>query len=196
MVNTEYKVVLGVVAIIVGLTGYIFYIRDIIRGKTKPHAFSWFVWGILEAIVFFAQISKGAGAGAWVTGTGAVITLLIAAAGLMLKDKDIRPVDWVALAGGIFGIILWQLSHDPLLAVILVAVSDTIGFIPTFRKGYHKPQEETLIEYGLSSVKWLIGVFALQSLSLTTAFYPIVLIITNGSFVVMAMIRRNQLKVK
>lgn len=40
---TDYKIVLGVVATILGFVGYVPYFRDIFRVKTRPHVFSWFV---------------------------------------------------------------------------------------------------------------------------------------------------------
>ena len=42
----EYKIILGVAAVLIGIAAYIAYFRNIFAGKTKPHAFSWLVWGI------------------------------------------------------------------------------------------------------------------------------------------------------
>lgn len=44
------------------------YIRAIMRGETKSHIFSWFIWGAGTIVIFAAQISDGAGVGAWPTG--------------------------------------------------------------------------------------------------------------------------------
>ncbi len=192
MIN--YKVVLGSLSVAVALAGYIPYIWNMIRGKTKPHAFSWLVWALLEGITFFAQISKGSGAGAWVTGVGAMIAGGVAVAAFINKDKEITVLDWTALSGAGIGIILWQVTKNPLTAVISVTIADALGFIPTFRKGYHKPDEETVLEYFLSTVKYTISIFALQSYSLTTWLYPASLILTNSLFVTMALVRRKQIK--
>ncbi|HTL39425.1 MAG TPA: hypothetical protein VL306_01295 [Methylomirabilota bacterium] len=193
MINSEYKIVLAIVAAIVGLFGYIPYIRDIYRGKTKPHIFSWFIWGTLEGIAFIAQLAKGGGAGAWVTGLAAFITFSIALSCLHQKDRDIKLFDWLALGGALIGIVLWVSTKNPLHAVICVCVSDGLGFVPTFRKAYFKPNEETLIEYSMSAVKWLIAIFALKSINLTTVLYPASLILSNTIFVSMVMVRRNKI---
>lgn len=190
----DYKVVLGIVTSIIGFIGFAPYLRDVFRGLTKPHPFSWFLWGTMEAIAFFAQIAKGAGPGAWVTGSSAVIVFVIAFAGLKNKDKQIRPTDWIALTGAVLGIVLWQITNNPLLAVISVTLADAFAFIPTFHKSYHRPQEETLFEYAISSLKWTLSIFALGSYSLTTWLYPASLIITNGLFVIMALVRRRQVR--
>ncbi len=188
----DYKIILGVTATIVGFIGYIPYIRDTLRGKTKPHIFSWAVWGTLETIGFFAQIVTGAGAGAWVTGTSALITFFIMFLALRNSDKQIQFLDWIALTGALLGILLWRLTDNPLLAVICVMLADALGFVPTFRKAYVKPAEETLTEYFLSAVKWSIALFALESFQLTTWLYPASLVLTNGLFVLMVLSRRNK----
>jgi hypothetical protein len=190
----SYKTVLGIVAVVVGFIGYAPYIKNVFLGKTKPHIFSWFIWGVLETIAFFAQVSKHGEAGTWVIGASAAIALLIAFLALRSPDKQIAPTDWIALAGAIVGIILWQTTKNALLAIICVTVADAFAFYPTFRKGYNKPQEETLFEYALSSLKLSLSLLALGSFNLITALYPASLVLTNGAFVVMSLIRRKQLR--
>ena len=187
------KEILGVIALIAGFAGYFPYVRDMLKGKTRPHAFSWLAWGSLETVAFFAQLAEGGGAGAWITAASAVISFSITIYAFSRADKQIEPLDWVALSGAFVGIALWRLTDNPLLAVISVTVSDALGFVPTFRKSFNKPHEETLAEYAFSSVKWVISVPALGSLSVTTWLYPVSLIFTNLSFVVTMMIRRRQL---
>ena len=146
----------------------------------------------METIAFFAQIAGGAGAGAWATGTSAVIIFFIVGVTLTHADKQIVFFDWFALAGAFIGIVLWRLTANPLLAIIAVTIADAFAFIPTFRKAYHKPHEETLIEYFFSAIKWIITLPALGALNLTTALYPISLIFTNSAFVIMAIARRRR----
>lgn len=192
----DYKILLGVAAIAIGFIGYVPYIRDTLKGTTKPHVFSWFLWSLMEAIVFFAQISKGGGVGAIVTGTGAVVTMFIAILAWKTPDKQITRWDWAAFAGAVSGIILWRVTRDPLLAVIFVSCADALAYAPTYRKAWTKPHEETLIEYFLAAIKWLISIFALQSLNLTTWLYPATLVFTNGLFVIISLVRRKQLNVQ
>ena len=189
-----YKVALGITATVLGFVGYVPYIRDTLRGKTRPHVFSWFVWGVLEATAFFAQIAGGADAGAWATGASAGVALYIAGIAFSRKDKQIRFLDWIALSGALIGIILWRLAHDPLFAIVCVTLADAFGFIPTFRKSYHKPHEETVTEYVFSTIKWIVAFPALGVFTLTTMLYPASLIITNSAFAVMALWRRKRIE--
>lgn len=188
----DYKTLLGITATILGFIGYFPYVRDTLRGTTRPHTFSWFVWGTMEAIAFFAQMAKGAGAGAWATGASAIIAFFIAGVAFTHKNKQIRPFDWITLSGAIIGIVLWRIAHNPLLAIISVTIADALGFIPTFRKAYHKPHEETVMEYVFSVIKWIVSLPALGAFNVTTMLYPLSLIFTNGVFVTMALIRRKR----
>src|SRR5665213_1595078 len=147
----NYKIVLSIIAIVVGFIGYVPYLRDVFARRTKPHAFSWLAWTLLESIAFAAQLVKGGGVGTWVLGFSAAVALFITCVALVRRDTEIHFSDWVALLGALLAIVLWVFSKNPLAAVILVTIADACAFIPTFRKSFYKPDQETLTEYGLSS---------------------------------------------
>jgi hypothetical protein len=147
----DVKSLIGLLATIIGLIGYIPYFRDIFRGQTKPHVFSWFIWGLLTTIAFIAQFIEDAGPGSWVTGSTAVICLVIAGIALSKGERGITKFDWFCFITALAGIVLWVITDNPLTAVIIVTLVDALAYVPTFRKTYHKPYEETLIEYALGS---------------------------------------------
>lgn len=190
----DYKIILGISASVLGFIGYVPYFRDIFQGRTKPHIFSWFVWSLLTGIAFFAQLSKGAGAGAWVTGFTAAVSLSIAILAFFRGEKHITKIDWATFIGALSGLIFWGLTANPLSAVIIITVTDALAFAPTFRKSYCKPHEETASTFALSALKFVFGLAALQSYNLTTWLYPASLVLMNGLFVVMLLLRRHILK--
>ena len=187
------KALLGVAAVIIGFIGYAPYFRDIFRGRTKPHAFSWLVWGVLTGIAFVGQVVSDGGAGAWVTGFTAVICLIIFLLALNKGKRDFTTTDWLSLSGAGFALLLWFLTNNPLVAIILVTIIDALGFIPTFTKSYARPSEETIFTYQMSSLKYVIGLFALESYSLVTVLYPLSLVITNLVFVAFTLSRKKRL---
>jgi hypothetical protein len=191
----DYKLIIGIVASAIGLIGYIPYSLDMIKGKTKPHVFSWLVWGLLEGIAFFAQMSEGAGAGALVTGTSAFFCSVIALAALFKGEKNITRFDWLAFSGALIGLVLWRLTSSPLSAVILITITDLLVFAPTFRKSYYKPGEETAISYIIASIRLAMSLLAMSAFNLTTALYPASLVLSNTIFVIMLYVRRKQLKI-
>jgi hypothetical protein len=172
------------------------YLKNVFFGRTKPHVFSWLLWSLLAGIGFFAQISKGAGVGAWVTGMTGVMCLLIAIIGIFSGKDHILRIDIWCFIGALLGVIVWRITDDPLAAVLIVSVIDALAFIPTFRKAYSRPYEETASAFALAALKWTLGIIALESLNLTTAIYPASLVFTNGLFVTMLIVRRTQLHPK
>ncbi|MDP3741171.1 MAG: hypothetical protein Q8R08_02470 [bacterium] len=192
----DLKTALGYLATIISFGSYIPYFRSIFAGKTKPHAFSWFVWGLLTAIAFAAQVSEKAGAGSWVTASTAVACFAVFFVALWKGYRDFVKLDWFALFSALVAIILWALTKNPLLSIILVTVADALGFLPTFRKGYYHPHEETMTLYSFSTLKYAIGIFALESLIFTTWLFPASLVLTNGLFVLMILHRRSKISLK
>ncbi len=189
----DLKIALALVAIAMTAAGYFFYFRDIFAGKTKPHAFSWLVWATLTGIAFFGQTSDHAGPGAWVTAATALVSFVIFALALKKGEKDITRSDTLNLfaAGG--ALALWFVTSNPLLSVVLITVVDFLGFMPTIRKSYHKPHEETLVHYVLAGLKFLLAILALDNYSLVTWLYPASLVAANIFFVVMLVARRRKL---
>ena len=59
-----YKPLLGAIGIGLTFFAYLPYIRSIVQGKTRPHVFSWVIWGTSTCIVFLAQLTDKGGAGA------------------------------------------------------------------------------------------------------------------------------------
>jgi len=100
----------------------------------------------------------------------------------------------MSLVGAGLALILWLVTENALVAIILVTIIDLFGFFPTFRKSFYKPQEETVIMYFLAGVKFLISIFALENYSLITYLYPGVLVVMNFAFVSMLVVRRKILK--
>ena len=188
----DYKTILGVLAVIVALVSYVPYFKNLLSGKTKPHAFSWLVWGILNAIAFSGQIHDKGGAGAWSVGLTATVMFVIFGISLVKGERDIRPFDWFCLGGAFVSLIPWLLTDNPLLSVVLITLIDALGFLPTVRKSYNKPHQETLITFALSTLKYALVVIALQNYTIVTTLFPLSLVIMNGLFVIMLLIRRKQ----
>lgn len=190
----DFKVVLALVAVAMTITGYFFYFRDIFANKTKPHAFSWLVWAALTSIAFFGQLSDNAGPGAWVTATTAAISFVVFALAIKKGEKDITRSDKLNLLGAGAALALWFITSDPLLSVILITIVDFLGFMPTIRKSYNKPHEETLVHYVLAGLKFVLAIVALDNYTLVTWLYPASLVAANLFFVFMLVVRRRKLE--
>ena len=122
-----YKVILAILAAVIALISYIPYFRNMFSGKTKPHAFSWLVWTVLLSIGFAAQVVEKGGAGAWITGSTAFLCFVIFGCALFKGERDFSRFDWLCLLGAGIAIVLWRVTNDALIAVVLVVLIDALG---------------------------------------------------------------------
>src|ERR1700722_1412247 len=91
------KEVVGFASLLIAIVGYVPYVKNILKGNTKPHALSWLVWAVLSAIAFAVQLTHNAGAGAWLMGFTALVTFTIFLLSLRYGERNILIVDWLSL---------------------------------------------------------------------------------------------------
>lgn len=185
------KEIVGIIAVILTFVGYIPYIRDTISEKTKPHIYTWFIWGLVTAIAFGLQLSVNAGPGAYTTLAAAIVCFIIFGFGVRQGSRDITKSDTVFFLLSLVALALWLFAKQPVLSVILVSTIDMLGFVPTIRKSWHKPFEETLISYLLNTLRFCLALYALDYYSVVTALYPLTWVIANGLFSVFLISRRK-----
>lgn len=190
----DYHAILGTVALIVGVAGYIPYIRDTLKGATKPHPFTYIIWALIGAITFVAQVVNDAGPGAWAMSIPVLFGIVIALLSIKKGERTITKRDWLCLIGALVAIIIWRLTDDAFYAVLIVIVINTLAFIPTFGKAYWKPHEETASSYALGVLRSLISIPALAAFNTVTLLPLVHHILINAIFVTMLLMRRRNLK--
>ncbi len=188
----EYQIVIGIVAVVIAVLGYFPYLKEVIYGKVKPHAFSWLIWSITQSVAFFASIVKGGGAGAYAVGVPVLLVITVLGFSIFRGEREITLLDKTSLIAALAGIAAWVLTTDPLWSVIIVTAVDSVGFIPTFRKSYKRPGEESITVYAFTGVSLAISLFALQSINAVTVLYPTALVILNVMLVSMILYRRRR----
>ncbi|MGA2664051.1 MAG: hypothetical protein ABSF83_03820 [Nitrososphaerales archaeon] len=187
----EYQTILGTISAVLVLVGFLSYFKEALFGGAKAHAFSWLIWGVLNAIVFLASTSKGAGAGAWAVGASGGLNFIIFGIALFKGEKEITLSDKACLLAALLGIAVWVITTDPLWSVIVLTVVDMVGFIPTYRKAYKRPAEESVTMFILTCTSYFISLFALQTVNLVTFLYPASLVVTDAIFVLLVLYRRR-----
>lgn len=185
---------LAILSSAVLFAGFAPYFRAALRGEVRPHAFSWFIWFFLTCIAAAAQLSEGGGKGAVPTVVAALTCLSLSVIGFRQGTKDITRSDRLALVAALATVPLWYFTSDPLWSVALICVIDAIGFYPTFRKSWAKPQEERVLAYFLFCVSTVISMFALEKWNAATLLFPLYLSAINLSLTVYLLARRRALK--
>ncbi len=173
------KETLGLITIILSIVGHVPYIIDTVRGKTKPHIFTWIIWSIITLLAFLGQWTKGGGAGSWGTGITGLMAICITIFALKKGTKDITLSDKIFFIGALLAIIPWYLTKDPTLSIIIAAAIDVSAFIPTIRKTIINPKSETFATYSINIIRHILSLVALERYNLATVLYPVYLLSMN-----------------
>lgn len=176
------------------LVSRICYFRSIFLGITRPHAFSWLIWATISSIGFAAQVADGAGAGAWARGFAAATCFILALLGYYRGDRAYARTDWITLIVAFCAIPLWIATKTPVWSVILVCLIDSIGYLPTVRKSWRRPLEESAAGYVFFAFGAFFSLLALENFTPSTWLYPVVLVFSNAGMAVFLMLRRQQLQ--
>ena len=191
----SYEATVAGIAIAITFAAFVPYIRAIVAGKTRPHVFSWVIWGATTFVVFLAQVEGQGGVGAWPIGVSGAITLFIAILAFVKRaDVTISKSDWLFFIAAMSSLPLWYATADPLWAVVVLTTVDVLGFGPTVRKAYSAPHSESQLFFGLFALRNVLVIMALERYSATTVLFPAVIAVACMMLVIMIAYRRRVLR--
>ena len=197
---SDSRIALGVLSVFIGTVAYVIYVQQTLRKKhVQPHPLSWFVFAFITGVATVIQWKKGAGPGAWVTAATAVSCIAIwlvalfnnAGKGRRRTSKTAhQPVNGFALHSDSLRLCSSGSQRIATLAAILATIPDLFGFQPTVAKGWALPNSDSATAFILNGVKFIPAYFALSSVSIATALFPVSLIFMNLAFALMLLGRR------
>ena len=185
--------VLGTASLAVCAAGSVPYAISAVRGRTRPHVFTWFTWGLLNGIIFLAQGAGGAGPGRWAAAFGCVVSFIVAFLGLTRGERHITRSDWFAFLLAMAIIPLWYVTRNPLYAVLQATFIDALAYYPTFRKSWTKPDEESAKSYFIFALGWVVSLTATDTYNFTTTITGVSSALANSCLVAMLLSRRKAL---
>jgi hypothetical protein len=162
------KILFLVFATVITVGAVLPYVRDILKGTTKPNIVSWITWTMITGIATAAEIAGHQYVTAIFTAAAMLETASVVAFGLRYGYVKYTRFDVVCQIGAIVGLILWQLFNSPSIGVVASVIIDFIGVLPTVRHSWHRPNEETWSTFALSAVGGVFGVLALTSYNTTS----------------------------
>lgn len=188
----EVKEILAIVAALLAVAGNVPYVLDVLKGGVRPHPYTWFVWSIVSATVFFGMFVKGAGIAALPVAASEIFTFVIFLLSAKYGFRDIAWVDHVYLAVALSGFIPWIITKDPTVSVVIAVAIDVLAFMPTLRKTWLEPSTETPILYGSNVLRHILILFSLQAYNIATMLHSIAMICTNGAMVTILFIKKKR----
>jgi len=186
----DVKILFAIFSVAAGMAAFLPYLRDIFSRKTKPHAYTWFIWAITQGTATLGIYYGGGSWGGLELAIGTVFVVSIFLFSLRYGTKNITKTDTIILILALIAILFWWLLKKPLISVLMVSFIDILGYIPSFRKSYKDPWDETLISWILFSVSDIFSILALSKYNLLTASYLISIGIANICLFIFCFSRR------
>ncbi len=188
--------ILLLLASISNIIAYGIYFVVIFKNKIKPHPVTYLVWSLILSLNFLIQIFSGVGVGSILLGLNALGCILIFGLCLYKGYRQYDKIDLVCLTLAIIAIVLWIFTNQPLYSAILSCIIDVLAFIPSFRKSFAKPFDDSPIVYWTSGAEYLASLPSYQVFSLVVLLYPVTVLTLDFAYAGFILIRRLQLKSK
>ena len=182
----EYFALIGTV--IASLGGF-YYLYCTIKGTVKPHKMTYFFWGLFPLIVFASQISQGVGVIAWATFIAGItpFAILIAASFNPNAYWEIKQTDYIYGAIAVLAMIIWYITKEPNIALILALIADFAVAIPTIIKTYQYPKTESWKAYGLNVIGFSVGLLSIHTWTIENYAFIVYLLTVNSLITLLAL---------
>lgn len=173
---------IGIIAGVLSLVGYIPYIISILKGVTKPNRATWLIWTIVGGLLAFSFIAAGNVDAIWLPlgyFIGPFITMILS---IWYGYATWTRLDSFCLVAALMSVVPWFLTHNPILTLFINIFIDATGAVPTLVKTYREPETEDFIAWFIFLIANTLELFALENWNLSAA-YPIYLFFLASAMV-------------
>lgn len=163
------------------------YVCTIVKRYTVPSPVSWGIWASVDTIALLAMRKEkassgqltGAVAGAW------MVTILA----LIYGKPALGSIEWVSIIGAAAGIILWQKTGNPILAIFCAQIAVFIGAIPTIVGAYQNPSQEDPVAWTMWFISCIFALYAIRKWDIANVLQPATFTVIETIMVVLVVIR-------
>jgi len=160
--------------------GWVMYIIDTLKWKTKPNKVTWWIWAAAPLIGSFAMYSSN-----WLTWNilpvfmAGFIPLLIFISSFINKNSywELKKLDYICLILAILALILWQVTDNPLLAIVFWILADFLAAIPILIKTYNFPETENPFPFFAWLLANLSALLVIKEWNIEEWLFPVYLIL-------------------
>ncbi len=166
------------------------------RGKAAPNRVSWSLWALNPIIVGIAEVAKGSGLGsafAFAAGIGPAV-VLVASLHTPAASWKIAPFDIACGICSVLALVLWGLTRDADIAIVLNIIADFIAAVPTILKAMSHPLTENAWAFGLSALGALIVLLTVSRWDIANVafqLYALVICVLLGVIIALGRRRAN-----
>jgi len=172
----QYLVIIGA---IVNLFGAFSYIKETIRGGTKPNRVTWLLWSIAPLIATIAALTDGVRWSVLPVFMSGFVPLLVFIFSFVNKNSywKLEKFDYLCGFFSVLALILWGITKEPSIAIIFAIASDGSAALPTLVKAWKYPATETGTPYVTGVFNALTSFAAIKTWNFSSLAFPVYLVI-------------------
>jgi len=180
-----------IISTILALISPVIYSIAIIKGKAKPHRTTRFVLLIITSLTTASLFAQGNKVAIWLAGVSTLQSVVVFILSIEHGMGGWARTDIICLLSALLGIILWQITKNPVVALYFAISADFIGMIPALIKTYHFPKTEVWTFYLLDVFAACFSLMALKKWAPEEYSYPVYIMLINF-LMVLLIIRPKQ----
>lgn len=166
----------------IGLLGSAFYVRDTVRGLTRPNRVTWLLWGAAPMLAFAVEVRSGVGLRSLMTFSVGLGPLLVVAASFVNRNAvwRITRLDVVCGVLSVAGTITWLVTRQGLVAIAAAIVADALAGLPTLVKSWRAPETESTSAYVGSLANATITLLTVTTATAAVVAFPAYIALIAG----------------
>ena len=178
----EWIVFAGAGAQLLGISSYI---KETLRGNTKPNKVTWLMWAIAPLIGSFAAFSDGVGLPALPVFMAGFGPLLVFIASFMNPKAywKLERFDYLCGLFSVLALALWGITNNPAVAIMFAIASDGFASVPTLIKSWKYPETENVHPYITGLFSALTSLAAISLWGFSAYAFPAYLVMINISLI-------------
>jgi hypothetical protein len=153
--------VCGVISLALAIYCCVPYIRSILKGKTKPHQFSWIIFAIMNGIIALSQFLAGGRLSVLVPATFFVINIVTIILSFKYGVRNTSRYDQLLFGLCLATIAAWALTKNNTLAIWLTVLIDIFATTMMILKVKIQPESEAIYPWALGSLAYIFSCLTL-----------------------------------
>lgn len=169
----------GIIAVVLNIINAGVYLYAAIRGNVRYERGAMIIWSVISVITFLSYRAEGANGSLLLAGSSAVLSIIFVFLSIKYGYGWVKRRDYIALALALLAMVLWYLSDDPTIALVLSLIADFMGLSLVFFKAKEAPDTESILAWSIFGLASIFAFLAIEEHSFEITIYPIYLIASS-----------------
>ena len=171
----------------IGALGTAVYLRDTLRGTTKPNRVTWLLWAFAPLLAATVEFRDGVGLRALPTFMIGFMPLLVFVGSFHNPASmwKVRRIDYACGLMSVVGTVVWLVTRNGILAISAAIAADFLAGLPTVMKSWTHPETETVHSYIGAVVSMAIVLLTITHWTFEEAAFPVFIVCMGSVMVVL-----------